>query len=116
MRHLGQDRNVTEEQARLDKRVLRALHGKPQGQMAEGKLAGWCGSKMSSAEWRGAISRLVEWGLVVLAPVGFGNAQDVCLTPHGAGWGEELACSARSKAMTELLTSLCRCRRTARLG
>jgi hypothetical protein len=79
MRHLGQEREVSTEQAVLDKRVLRLLAGK-------------CSLKMNAPAWRESMLRLEGWRFVSVEPTGHGNARSVGLTEEGKAWGEELAC------------------------
>lgn len=90
MRHLGQERQVTPEQAMLDKRILRQLF-RAGGSQLEGTLAGRCASKVNSSTWRESIGRLSDWGFVATQQAARGNARVVSATPHGEGWGEELS-------------------------
>jgi hypothetical protein len=100
MRHLGQERDVTSDQALLDKRVLRLLFR--HGQQVEGLLAGKCSLKMTSSIWRSSMSRLQEWGFVSLSSSGHGNTNVVSLTAAGTAWGEELACVANSETLSQV--------------
>jgi hypothetical protein len=97
VRHLGQEREVTTEQAVLDKRVLRLLFR--HGQQVEGLLAGKCSLKMNAPAWRDAVMRLEEWGFVSVELTGHGNSRLVELTAEGRLWGEELACTTNVETL-----------------
>jgi hypothetical protein len=100
VRHLGQEREVTTEQAVLDKRVLRLLFR--HGQQVEGLLAGKCSLKINAPAWRDAMSRLEEWGFICADLTGHGNARLVELTDGGKLWGEELACTTNIETLREV--------------
>lgn len=97
MRHLGREREVSTEQATLDKRVLRTLFR--HGPQLEGTLCGKCSQKMSAPAWRDAVTRLIAWGFVSIESSGHGNSNVVALTREGTEWGEELACIANAEIL-----------------
>jgi hypothetical protein len=97
VRHLGQERQVTSEQAVLDKKILRILYR--QGKLGEGELAGKCYARLSSSQWRGSVSRLIGYGFISAEEVGHGTARRLGLTDAGMQWGEELACTINAEAL-----------------
>ncbi|MFZ1006104.1 MAG: hypothetical protein WAN65_04675 [Candidatus Sulfotelmatobacter sp.] len=100
MRHLGQEREVTTDQAMLDKRILRVLFR--QGRQTEGQLGNKCSVKMNTEPWKEAMARLESWGFIAIEPTGWGNNRAVALTEEGKSWGEELACIANVEVLEQV--------------
>jgi len=99
VRHLGIFRDVTVEEAKLDKAALKALFRR--GSMVLGALASYVSRGVDDASFKASLARLVEWGMVELADASYSVSKKALLTPDGAGWAMELCCAERAAERDE---------------
>jgi hypothetical protein len=101
LRHLGIWRDVTADEARLDKTVLKRLfrHGSRQ---QEGILANRCQTRLSAEAWQKCMDRLAEWKMIGFDfNHGDEGSRLVSLGVDGRDWALELTCSAQIEQQDE---------------
>jgi hypothetical protein len=88
LRHFGQYRDVTPEQAKLDKVAIKTLFR--WGVTQESELAAKCKTRLANDDWKESLVRLQYYNLVEV----FDRRQSkyVRLTADGQGWGMDLTC------------------------
>ena len=92
MRHLGQYRNVTLDEAHLDGRIIKTLFRR--GRQTSGVLAGHIGERMENPAFKAALERLASgaYGIIEIEPAYHGDSVRVRLTNTGDAYGLDLTC------------------------
>jgi hypothetical protein len=90
IRHLGQWRDATPDEAKLHKKALRHLFR--HGAMSEGVLAGRCQTDSRSEAWGKALAKLTAWGMVEVPAETRKGTKVVALSATGREFAMELCC------------------------
>lgn len=90
LRHFGIYRDVTPEQAKLDKTLVKLLFR--WGTTQESEAAARCKTKIGEEQWKECVARLRQYNLVEY----FDKRQSkyLRLSSDGQGWGMDLTCEA----------------------
>src|SRR5258706_1358737 len=90
LRHFGIYRDVTPDQAKLDKALVKLLSR--WGTMVESESAGRCKLKAGDEAWKECVSRLVAYNLI--EHFDRRQSKSLRLTDGGQEWGMDLTCEA----------------------
>ena len=100
--HFGRYHQITPDQARLDKKILRSLfrRGFYRG-LTRGQLANFTACRKVDLAFKDSLARLIELRLVEFGPAVHDDAQMIMLTPAGQMWAEECVSAVQSRGEQE---------------
>ncbi|HWX93367.1 MAG TPA: hypothetical protein VNY29_12120 [Terriglobales bacterium] len=98
MFHFNQHRDVTYEQATIDRKIVKKLFS--YGTQTEGRLGALVGESLSSQPFKESLARLFDWQMVSMSPAFHGLSRSISLTSKGEQEAQPLVAADNAAAPT----------------